>query len=158
MKRLYKNNRFKISAPSWNEQFQLSDGSYYVLGIQAYYEHIIKNHQKVTDNPPTRIYVNKIENRITFKIKKGYFFELLTPETMKFLGSTESKINKDKNGENVLPSEITEIVLVQCNIVNNDYQQDLRVLCKFVPNISFSQLLDILPEHFMILRTFNSGF
>ena len=158
MKRLYKNNRFKISAPSWNEQFQLPDGSYYVLGIQAYYEYIIKNHQKVTDNPPTRIYVNKIENRITFKIKKGYFFELLTPETMKFLGSTESKINKDKNGENVLPSEITEIVLVQCNIVNNDYQQDLRVLCKFVPNKLFSKLLDILPEHFMILRTFNSEF
>ena len=158
MKRLYKNNRFKISAPSWNEQFQLPDGSYYVLGIQAYYEYIIKNHQKVTDNPPTRIYVNKIENRITFKIKKGYFFELLTPETMKFLGSTESKINKDKNGENVLPSEITEIVLVQCNIVNNDYQQDLRVLCKFVPNKLFSQLLDILPEHFMILKTFNSEF
>ena len=67
-----------------------------------------------------KIYVNKIENRITFKIKTGYHLELLTPETMKLLGSTKNKIAKDKNGENVLRLKITEVVLVHCNIINND--------------------------------------
>ena len=68
------------------------------------------------------IYVNKIENRVTFKIKNGYSLELLTKETMKLLGSTENKITTDKNGENVPYLEITEVVLVHCNIVNNNYQ------------------------------------
>ena len=76
-----------------------------------------------------QIYVNKIENRVTFNIKKGYTLELLTKETMKLLGSTKDKITKDKNGENVPHLEITEVVLVHCNMVNNDYQQDSRVLC-----------------------------
>ena len=70
------------------------------------------------------MYVNRIENRITFKIKSGYYVELLTPETMKLLGSTESKITKDKNGENIPHLEIVELVLVHSNLVNNDYQQD----------------------------------
>ena len=68
------------------------------------------------------IYENKIENRITFKIKTGYYFESLTSETVKLLGSIKSKISKDKNGENVPHLEITEVVLIHCNIVNNDYQ------------------------------------
>ena len=67
-----------------------------------------------------RIYTNKIENRITFKIKTGYYLELLTSETMKLLGSTKRNITKDENGENYL--EITEVVLTQCNVVNNSYQ------------------------------------
>ena len=85
------------------------------------------------------MYVNKIENRIKFKAKTGYHLELLTPETMKLLGSNENKITKNKNGENVPHLEITEIVLVHCNIVNNDYQQDSRVLYIFIPNKSFLQ-------------------
>ena len=93
------------------------------------------------NNPSIRIYVNKIENRIKFKIKTGYYLELLTPETMKLLGSTKSKITKDENSENVPHLEITEVVLVHCNIVNNDYQQDSRVLYTFVPNKLFGQLL-----------------
>ena len=72
-------------------------------------------------NPSVRIYANKIENRITFKIKAKYHLELLTPETIKLLGSTENKINKDKNGENIPHLEITEVVLVHCNIVKKDY-------------------------------------
>ena len=80
-----------------------------------------KKHSEIVDNPPIRIYVNRIENRITFKIKSGYYLELLTPETMKLLGSAESKITKDKNGENVPRLEIVELVLVHCNVVNNDY-------------------------------------
>ena len=72
--------------------------------------------------PSVKIYINKVENWITFKIKDGYSPELLTKEKMKLLGSTENKITKDKNGENVPHLEITEVVLVHCNIVNNDYQ------------------------------------
>ena len=75
----------------------------------------------MTDNPPIRIYVNKIENRIIFKIKTGYFIELLTPETMKLLENTKSKITKNEIGENVPHFEISEIVLVHCNIFNNDF-------------------------------------
>ena len=86
------------------------------------------------DNHSIRVYVNKIENRIIFKIKNGYYLELLTPETMKLLGSTESKITTDKNGENVLHLEITELVLVHCNLVNNYYQQDSRILYTFILN------------------------
>ena len=85
--------------------------------------------------------MNKIENRITFRIKNEYSLELLTPETMKLLGSTKNKITKDKNSENVLHLEITEVVLVHCNFVNNDYQQDSRVLYTFVPNKPFGSLL-----------------
>ena len=88
----------------------------------------LKKHETVTDNPSIMIYLNKIENRIMFKIKTGYYLELSTPETMKLLGSTKSKINNDKNVENVPHLEITEVVLVHCNIVNNNYQQDARVL------------------------------
>ena len=78
-----------------------------------------------------------------FKIKDGYSLELLTPGTMKLLGSTKDKINKDKNGENVPHLEITEVVLVHCNIVNNDYQLDSRILHTFVPNKPFGGLLEI---------------
>ena len=104
------------------------------------------------------MYVNKIENRITFKIKTGYYLELLTPETMKLLGSTKNEITKDKNGENVPHLEITEVVLVHCNIVNNDYQQDSRVLYTFVPNKPFGSLLEISPKNSIFLKTFNSEF
>ena len=74
------------------------------------------------------MYINKIENRFTFKIKTGYYLELLTLERMKLVGSNENKITEDKNGQNVPHLEITEVILVHCNIVDNDYQQDSRVL------------------------------
>ena len=95
---------------------------------------------------------------ITFKIKNGYSLELLTPETMKLLGSTKNKITKDKNGENVPHLEITEVVLVHCNIVNKDYQQDSRVSYTFVPNKSFDSLSEIFATNFIPLKTFNSKF
>ena len=69
------------------------------------------------------IYINKIENRIMFKVKTGYYLELLTPETMKLIGNTKSKITKDENSENVPQLEITEVVLIYCNTVNNNYQK-----------------------------------
>ena len=101
MKKSYNNNKFKISAPTWNEEFELPDGSYSVSDIQDYLEYIFKSIGEKTDSQVIGIYVNKIENKITFKMKTGFYLELLTPETMKLLASTKSKITKDKNGENV---------------------------------------------------------
>ena len=112
IKSSYNNNKFKISAPTWNDEFELPDGSYSVSDIQDYFEYILKKHNEDIDNPLIRIYVNKIENRITFQIKTRYSLELLTPETMTLLGNTKNKIAKNKNGENVPHFEITEIVLV----------------------------------------------
>ena len=91
----------------------------------------------------TRVYVNEIKNRIAFRIKTRYYLELLIPERMKLLGSTENKITKDNKDENVPHLEITEVVLAHCNIVNNDFQQDLRVLYIFVPNKPFGSLLEM---------------
>ena len=125
----------------------LPDGLYSILDIQDYFEYILKKHSESVDNPSMRMYINRIENRITFKIKNGYYLELLTPETMKLLGSTESKITKNKNGENVPHLEVVELVLVHCNLVNNDYQQDSRILFTFVPNKSFGSLLEISPRN-----------
>ena len=152
------NNKFKISAPTWNEEFTLPDGSYSVSDIQDYFEYIMEKHGEGIDKPSVMIYVNKIENRVTFKIKNGYNLELLTKETMKLLGSTKNKITKNKNGENVPHLEITEVVLFHCNMVNNDYQQDSRVLYTFVPNKSFGSLLDISPSNHIFLKTFNSEY
>ena len=147
IKSSYNNNKFKISAPTWREEFELPDGSYSVSDVQDYFEYILKKHSESVDNPSIRIYVNKIQNRITFKIKNGYYLELLTPETMKLLGSKVSKITTDKNAENVPHLEIVELVLVHCNLANNDYQQDSRILFTFVPNKAFGSLLEILPKN-----------
>ena len=109
-----------------------------------------------------RIYTNKIENRITFKIKRGYYLEFLTTETMKLLRSTKGKILKNKNGENVSYLEIAEVALIHFNnvnnSVNNSYQQNSRVLYTFVPNKSFSQLLDISSKNFTFIKTFDSEY
>ena len=126
--------------------------------IQDYFEYILEKYGEDIVKSSVQIYVNKIENRITFKIKNGYSLELLTPETMKLLGSTKNKITKDKNGENVPHLEITEVILVHCNIVNNDYQQDSRVLSVFVPNKPFGSLLEISPANHIFLKTFNLEF
>ena len=119
---------------------------------------ILKRHGEDIDKPSVQIYVNKIENRVIFKIKNGYSLEMLLPETMKLLGSTENKIAKDKNDENVPHVEVTEVVLVHCNIVNNDYQQDSTVLYTFVPNKPFVSLLEISPTNHILLKTFNSEY
>ena len=97
----YNNNRFKIYAPTWNDQFDLPDESYSISEIQDYFEYIIKKHESIANNPPVQIYVNKIENRIVFKIKTGYKLELLSPETIKLSGSTKKDVDQDKDGEDV---------------------------------------------------------
>ena len=158
IKSSYNSNKLKISAPTWNEEFELPDGSYSISDTQDYFEYILKKHSESVDNPPTRIYINRTENRITFKIKSGYYLELSTPETMKLLGSAENKITKDKNGENVPRLEVAELVLVHCNLANNDYQQDSRMLYAFVPNKTFGSLLEISPTNQVFLKTFNSEF
>ena len=71
IKSAYKNNKFKISAPTWNDTFDLPDGSYSIADIQDYFEFIIKKHETLTENPPAQMYPNKIKNRIVFKIKTG---------------------------------------------------------------------------------------
>ena len=82
----------------------------------------------------------------------------ITRETMKLLGSTESKITKGKNGENVPYLEVVELVLIHCNLVNNNYQQNSRILYTFVPNKPFGSLLEISPANNIFLKTFNSEF
>ena len=88
----------------------------------------IKKAWAKTVNPSTKIYMNKVENRIMLKIKTGYYLELVTCETMKLLGSTKSKIAKVKNGENIPYLEIATVVLIHCNVVDNSYLQNSRVL------------------------------
>ena len=94
IKESYKNNEFKISFPTWTEEFELPDGSNSVSDIHNYFQNILKKHETVTDNLSIMVSVNKIENRITFKIKTELYLELLMPETIKLLGSTKSKITK----------------------------------------------------------------
>ena len=141
-----------------NDEFELPDESYSISDIQDYFEHILKKHGESVDKSSVQTYVSKTENRITFKIKNGYSLELLTPETMKLLGSTKNKITKDKNGENVPHLQIIEVVLIHCNIVNNNYQYDSRVLYTFVPSKSFGSLLEISPTKHIFLKTFNSEY
>ena len=90
VKSIYKNNKCKISAPTWNETFDLPDGSYNIPAIQSYLEYIIKKYETIADTAPILIYANNVINRIVFKIKTGYKLELLSKETMKILRSTSN--------------------------------------------------------------------
>ena len=117
----YNNNKYKISTPTWNDESDLLDGSYSASDIQNYFEYVIKKHETIADNPPVQIYVDKIKNRIVFKIKTGYKLELLTEKTMQLLGRSKKDIDQNKNGELVQRLETVEAVLVHCNLVNNNY-------------------------------------
>ena len=149
IKSAYNNNQFKMPAPIWNDAFDLPDGSYpsnlqchhSYDGIEDYFEFIIKKHDILAENLPIQIYPNKIKNRVVFKVKAGYKLELLSPETMKLLGEAEKDVDKDKNGEGGPKLESVEVFLVQCNLVNNSYQQASKVLFTFVPSKQFGQLV-----------------
>ena len=104
------------------------------------------------------IYVNEINNRIVFKIKTGYKLELLSKETMKLLGSSKSVIDSDKNSELVPKLESVDLVLMHCNLVNNDYEKASRVLFTFVPNKSYGQLMTTVPHPLIMLKTVNTEF
>ena len=154
----YKNNKFKISAPNWNDTLDLPDGSYSIDDIQDYFEFIIKKHETLAENPPIQIYPNKIKNRIVFKIKTDYKLELLTLETMKLLGSTKKDVDSDKNIKNVPKLESVEVVLVHCNLVKNDYQHSSKVLFSFVLNKQLGQLINISPNTLTMMNTGNTEF
>ena len=158
VKSIYNNNKFKISAPTWNDTFGLPDGSYNIPAIQNYIEYIIKKHETIAEIASILIYATKISNRIVFKTKTGYKLELLSKETMKLVGSTKDTIDADKNSENVPRLENVEVVLVHCNLVNNSYQQASRVLFTFVPNKQYSQLISISPNSLIFLKTMNNEF
>ena len=158
VKSTYNNNKFKMSAPTWNERFDLPGGSYNISEIQNYIEYIIKKHETIGENAPILIYANTINNRIVFKIKIGYKLELLSKETMKLLGCTKDIIDPDKNSENVPRLENVVVVLVHCNLVNNSYQQHSRVLFTFVPNKQYGQLISISPHSLTFLKTMNTEF
>ena len=158
VKLTYNNNKFKVSAPTWNETFDLPDGSINIPKIQDYIEYIIKNHETIGETAPILIYANTINNRIVFKIKTGYKLELLSKETMKLLGSTKDIIDSDKTSENVPTLENVEVVLVHCNLINNSCQQTSRVLFTFVPNKQYGQLISISPNSLIFLKTMNTEF
>ena len=158
IKSTYNNNKFKTLAPTWDETFNLPDGSYNISEIQDYIEYIIKKHETIGETVPILIYTNTINNRIVFKIKSGYKLELLSKETMKLLGSTKNIIDSDKNSENVPRLEIVEAVLVHCNLVNNSYQQHSRVLFTFVPTKQYGKLISISPYSLVFLKTMNTEF
>ena len=158
VKSTYNNNKFKISAPTWNETFELPDGSYNISEIQDDIEYIIKKHQTIGENAPILIYANTINNRIVFKIKSGYKLELLSKQTMKLLGSTKDITDADKNSENVPKLENVEAFLVYCKLVNNAYQQHSKVLFIFVPTKQYGQLISISPHSLVFLKTMNTDF
>ena len=158
VKSTYNNNKFKILAPTWNETFDLPDGSYNISEIQDYIQYIIKKHETIGENAPILIYTNTVNNRTVFKIKSGYKLELLSKETMKLLGSTNDTIDADKNSENVPKLENVEVVLVHCHLVNNAYQQHPRVLFTFVPTKQYGQLISISPHSLVFLKTMNTEF
>ena len=154
----YNNNKFKISAPTWNDTFDVPDGSYSIAALQNYFECIIKKHETIAKVSPVLIYVNEINNRIVFKIKSGYKLELLLKETMKLLGSSTNTIDGDKNSELVPKLESVDFVLVHCNVVNNSYQQASKVLFTFVPNKNYGQLITVSPETLLMPKAVNTEF
>ena len=154
----YNNNKFKILAPTWNDTFHLTDGSYSISDIEDYFGFIIKKHKTLAENTPTQIYPNKIKNRIFFKIKTGCKLELLTPETMTLLESTKQHADKDKDVENVPKLESLEVILAHCYLVKYDYQHTLKVLLIFVSNKQFGQLINTSPHSLTIMSTVNTIF
>ena len=104
---------------------------------------MIKKHETLTTIPPIHVYINRINSRLVFKIKDGYKLELQMPETKKLFGSTKKLIDKTRNGEKIPSLEVVEVVLVQCNLVDNQYQQKSEVLYIFMSNKSYAYLLNV---------------
>ena len=145
----YNNNKFKIS--SWNDTFDLPDGSYSIADIQDYFEFIIKKHETYSENPPVQIHPNKIkENRIQIRISISGNDEIIREH--------KKDVEHDKDGEDVSKLESVEVVLVHCNLVNNNYLKTSKVLFTFVPNKQFEQLINIAPYSLAMLGTTNTEF
>ena len=110
----------------------------------------------LTTAPTIHVYINTINNRLVRKTKDGYKLELQTPETKKLFGNTRKLIDKTKNGENVPSLEVVEVILVQCYLVGNQYQQKSKVLYTFTPDKSYAYLLNVEPSNLMFLKTYNA--
>ena len=120
---------------------------------------LLKKHGTITDeDSPTKIYANKIKNRIAFKINTGYKLELLTKETMQLLGSSKKETDQDKDGELVPKIKNVDVVLIHCNVVNNTHQQKSRVLHSFVPDKQFGKLISVEPQSLIMLKTISAEF
>ena len=156
----YKNNRFEIIGQTWDETFDLPDGSYTVADIQDYFLWVIKKHEtdvNSSEESPILIYPNKIRNRIVLKIKTGYKLELLTSETMALLGDG-AIVDSNKNGKNVPELEKVSSVLLHCNVVHNDHLRNSKLLYSFVRNNSFGNLLNVQPQELIRAKTTDSIF
>ena len=141
----------------WNYEFELQDGSDADSDIQDYMGFIFKKHETLTTIPPIHVYIKRINNRLVFKIKDGYNLELQTSETMKLFDSTKKLIDETKNGENVPSLEVVEVVLVQCNLVDNQYQQKSEIYT-FTLYKSYAYLLNIESSNLLFLKTCNIEF
>ena len=117
-----------------------------------------KNTETLVGNPPVQIYPNKTKNRIVFKVKTGCKLELLSPKILKLLGSVNKDVNQDKDGEDAPKLESVEVILLHCNLVNNNNQQVSKVLFAFVPNKRFGQLINIAPHSLIMLNTTSTEF
>ena len=124
---------------------------YFVSDIEC----IIKKHKTLTTIPPIHVCIDRINNRLVFKMKNGYKLELQTPETMKLLQAF-AKINREKYEAKVSSLERVEVVLAQCNLVDNQYQQKFEVLYPFTPNNSYAYLLNAEPRNLVFLKTYNT--
>ena len=154
----FRNNKLEIIAPMWNDEYELPDGSYSVSDVQDYTEHIIKNHDTLRTNPPFQIYINRINKRLVFKTKDGYKVELQAPEIMKLFDWIKKFIGKTKNGKIVPHLEVVEAVLLQCNLVDKQYQRKSKVLYIFASNKSYAYLLNMEPCNLVFLKTYNTDF
>ena len=122
VRKQYNSNKLKIIALTWIDEFELPDGSYSVSGIQDSIEYFIKKHETLTAIPSIHVYINRINNRLVFDIKDRFRVELHWPETVKLFVSTKKLIEKTKNVESVPSLEVVKVVLIQCNLVYNQYQ------------------------------------
>ena len=126
--------------------------------IQDFIEYIIRKRETLTTIHPIHVYINRINNRLVFKIKDGFRLELQVPETIKLFGSTKKSIDKTKNGENVTSLEVIEVVLAQFNLVHNQYQQKSELLYTFTPNKSYAYLLNVETSNLVFLESYNTEF
>ena len=140
------NNKVKISAPTWNDTFDLLDGSYSISDIQDYFEFIIKKHETLTEIPLVQLDWNKIKNRTV---------DAWNNEIVRKWGKN---VDQDKGGGNVPKLESVEVALVHCNLVKSDYQHTSKVLFTFVTNKQFGQLINISPRYLTMMNTINTEF
>ena len=124
----YKKKKLKMTVPMWNDKFELPERSYSVSNFSRLHLVHQKKHETLPSNPPIHIYINRINNRLVFKIKDGCKLELKLPETTKLFGSTKKLIDKTKDVKNATSLEVVEAVLVQCNLLENEYHHHYILL------------------------------